>query len=105
MHNYTLSYHPGKALGYANALRHLPLSDPVINLSPVHSILLLEEFPQLRLHTSDMSTHTAKDHTLSQVLNWGWRWWPAGQLDVEFWPFSSLQHELSVHKGCLLWGN
>lgn len=71
--------------------------------SPANYILLIEDLPQPLVPTSNVTTHSATDHTVTCVLNWVWRGWPEGWLDAEFQLFSSHQHELSVHKGCLMW--
>lgn len=65
----------------------------------------LEELPKPPLHGSDITAYSAKDPVISQVLNWVCRWWPADWLEMELQTFSSLQHELTLHKKCLLWGN
>ncbi|XP_015276986.1 PREDICTED: uncharacterized protein K02A2.6-like, partial [Gekko japonicus] len=51
------------------------------------------------------AAHTAKDSVLSRVLNWVWRGWPVGSVEPEFGPYKSRQNELSISKGCVLWGN
>ncbi|XP_054828347.1 uncharacterized protein K02A2.6-like [Eublepharis macularius] len=104
-YSYDLQHHPGKAMGHADALSCLPLADQGTDPSPAHHIMLLEDLPSPSLRASDVASHAAKDRTLSRVLNWVWRGWPSGQLAEEFQPFLIRQHELSVHKGCLLWGN
>ncbi|XP_054832322.1 uncharacterized protein K02A2.6-like, partial [Eublepharis macularius] len=104
-YSYELQHRPGKAMGHANALSSLPLADQGIDPSPAHHIMLLEDLPSPLLRASDVASHAAKDRTLSRVLNWVWRGWPSGQLAKQFRPFFIRQHELSVHKGCLLWGN
>ncbi|XP_054832355.1 uncharacterized protein K02A2.6-like [Eublepharis macularius] len=104
-YSYDLQHRPGKAMGHADALSRLPLADQGTDPSPAHHIMLLEDLPSPPLRASDVASHTAKDRTLSRVLNWAWRGWPSGQLAEEFRPFLIRQHELSVHKGCLLWGN
>nr|XP_028571635.1 uncharacterized protein K02A2.6-like [Podarcis muralis] len=104
-YDYALHHRPSKSLGHTAALSHLPLPDIDADPSPAHSVMLLETLPQPPLHTTDVAMHSAKDRTLSRVLNWVWRGWPVGHLDAKFSPFISRQHELSVHKGCLLWGN
>nr|XP_056702475.1 uncharacterized protein K02A2.6-like [Euleptes europaea] len=89
----------------ADALSRLPLEDSGPDPSLAYDVMLLDTLPELPLHASDIAAHTAKDCTLARVLNWVGKGWPAARPDGEFKPFSMRQHELSLNKGCLLWGN
>ncbi|XP_034289829.1 uncharacterized protein K02A2.6-like isoform X1 [Pantherophis guttatus] len=103
-YNYTLHYCPGKLIAHADALSCCPLPVSVQDPAPAPSVLLIEE-----LHTpvtaSDIATHSVRDSALAQVLDWVGRGWPSGQVSESFLPFRLRQHELSVQRGCLLWGN
>ncbi|XP_060126555.1 uncharacterized protein K02A2.6-like [Zootoca vivipara] len=54
------------------------------------------------LNAYDYALHHRPGKSLGHAAARGW---PVDHLDAEFSPFISRQHELSVHKGCLLWGN
>lgn len=47
------------ALGYVNALSHLPLQGPTTNLSPAHGVIFLGKLPQQPLYASDIIAHSA----------------------------------------------
>ncbi|XP_015271459.1 PREDICTED: uncharacterized protein K02A2.6-like, partial [Gekko japonicus] len=57
------------------------------------------------LQAYDFDLEHRKDSVLSRVLNWVWRGWPVGSVEPEFGPYKSRQNELSISKGCVLWGN
>ena len=67
--------------------------------------MLIEDLPQPPHHVSDVGWHTRRDLILSRVLNWAWKGWLLGRQESDFKPLNSSQHELSGHKGFLLWGN
>ncbi|XP_075741316.1 uncharacterized protein LOC142790221 [Rhipicephalus microplus] len=105
-YQHTLLHRAGRHLGHADGLSRLPLQhqchdDP----SPAEVVMLLDALPEPPLHAADIATHSAKDRTLSRVLNWVWKGWPRGSMGPEFSAFTSRQHELTAHKGCLLWSD
>ncbi|XP_058023914.1 uncharacterized protein K02A2.6-like [Ahaetulla prasina] len=102
-YNYRLAYRPGRALGHADALSRCPLPTAAVDPAPASTVLLIDEW-QGPVSASDIARLTAKDPTLSRVLDWVRRGWPAVATSPEFLPFQRRQHELSVLKGCLLWG-
>ncbi|XP_060541499.1 uncharacterized protein LOC117675782 [Pantherophis guttatus] len=103
-YNYTLRYRPGKEIAHADALSRCPLPLPVEDPAPTSSVLLVEELP-IPLSATDVAAHSAVDPLLAQVLDWVARGWPLGQVAEQFKPFRLRQHELSVLRGCLLWGH
>ncbi|XP_031747556.1 uncharacterized protein K02A2.6-like [Xenopus tropicalis] len=104
-YDYTLLYKPGKSILNADALSRLPLQIPDCSLPPLLEVLMLESLPDSPLEATEIAHMTAKDPILSRVLNWVWRGWPNEKLSEEFRPYTNRQHELSAHKGCLLWGS
>lgn len=106
-YQYSLLHRPGKRLGHADSLSRIPLmqqhqDDP----APAETIMLLDMLPEPPLQAADIATQSARDRTMSRVLNWVWKGWPPRHsITSEFTPFVSRQHELSAHKGCLLWGD
>ncbi|XP_060545241.1 uncharacterized protein K02A2.6-like [Pantherophis guttatus] len=103
-YNYQLVYRPGAHLGNADGLSRCPLTIAVDDPAPDRSVLLIDDFPDL-VTASDVAKLSAKDPTLVQVLDWVRRGWPLGPVPGEFQPFTTRQHELSISRGCLLWGS
>ncbi|XP_015284843.1 PREDICTED: uncharacterized protein K02A2.6-like [Gekko japonicus] len=104
-YDYDLEHRPGKAIGHADTLSRCPLPGRDLDPAPACSVLALEELPQAPVTARDIAAASAKDTVLSRVLNWVWRGWPLGAVEPEFRNFKARQNELSVSKGCLLWGN
>ncbi|XP_037565246.2 uncharacterized protein K02A2.6-like [Dermacentor silvarum] len=105
-YQHTLHHRPGKQLGHAGGLSRRPQADQCQDdPSPAEVVMLLDVLPESPLHADDVAKYSAKDAILSRVLNWVWKGWPRCAPSSEFTPFVSRQHELSAHKGCLLWGD
>ncbi|XP_059580407.1 uncharacterized protein K02A2.6-like [Alligator mississippiensis] len=104
-YDYTLMYKSGKMIANVDALSHLPLQIPDCATPPPMEVLMLESVPEAPLQADQIAWMTAKYLILAHVLNWVRRGWPADKLAEKFRPFSSHQHELSAHKGCLLCGS
>ncbi|XP_013907952.1 PREDICTED: uncharacterized protein K02A2.6-like, partial [Thamnophis sirtalis] len=103
-YSYTLLYRPGKQLGHADALSRCPL--PETDTAPVPSLSVLSiadsGFP---LSAADVAAHTKADPILSQVSSWVLRGWPTDKVAEGFQPFKHRQAEISLHGGCLIWGD
>lgn len=104
-YKYWLIHWPGKNLSHANTLSWCPLPEVTQEPAPVILVLLIEDIVPGPIISTKISKHSAKDKTLSQVLNWVWRGWLVGPVGGELKPFQTHQYELLVQKGCLLWGD
>uniref|UniRef100_A0A670I4V1 Gypsy retrotransposon integrase-like protein 1 n=1 Tax=Podarcis muralis TaxID=64176 RepID=A0A670I4V1_PODMU len=104
-YHYRLIHRPGKSMGHADALSRCPLPAFVEDPAPASSLLLIEDLPAAPVSAATVASASAQDRTISRVLNWVWRGWPQGPFASEFQPFATRQHELSAHRGCLLWGD
>ena len=86
-------------------LSRLPLPESPIKIpDPGETILLMEALDSSVITASQIKTWTAKDPVLAKVkdmLLQGQR----PPVTDEFKPFRSRFTELSVHDGCILWGN
>ena len=74
---------------------------PIIKSTDVH---FLDDLPSPPLIASEVAQLTRRDPELSRVFTWVERGWPQ-KPEAQFHPYSVKQHELSIHKHCLLWGS
>lgn len=102
---YSIEYREGQKHGNADGLSRLPLEGLVDEPCAPGDILLLESVNQAPIHAKNIQQLTAKDQILSRVFYWALHGWPAAKVDDIFRPFVQRKHEISVHNGCLLWGN
>ncbi|XP_032090813.1 uncharacterized protein K02A2.6-like, partial [Thamnophis elegans] len=103
-YSYTLQYRPGKQLGHADALSRCPLPETDTAQVPSLSILSIASsgFP---ISATDVAACTKADPILSQVASWVLRGWPTEKVAEGFRPFKTRQAELSLHGGCIVWGD
>ncbi|KRY52595.1 Transposon Tf2-9 polyprotein [Trichinella britovi] len=102
---YDICYRPGKLIANADILSRLPTKVPDVEIPPPLEVLMLESDDDMIMKANDIARMSLKDPVIPRVLNWAWKGWPAKLSDEKFKPFFSRQLEISVHKGCLLWGN
>jgi hypothetical protein len=104
-YKYTIVYRPGSEHGNADLLSRLPLPEaPRLIPLPGETVNLLENL-QSSLSASHIKTFTARDPTLSKVMEMVLTGWSGHNVDEEFQPFNRRRNELSLQDGCLLWGN
>ncbi|KRY55859.1 Uncharacterized protein T03_10050 [Trichinella britovi] len=102
---YDICYRLGKLIANADILSRLPTKIPDFEIPPPLEVLMLESDDTVIMKANDIARMSLKDPLISRVLNWAWKGWPAKLSDKKFKPFFIRQLEISVHKGCLLWGN
>nr|XP_034982155.1 uncharacterized protein K02A2.6-like [Zootoca vivipara] len=105
-YQYELCHVKGTHLCHADALSRLPLPhisdrDP----APAECVMMLEALPGPPVKAPEIATRTMRDPVLARVLAWVGRGWPEGPQPECFRAFKTRQHELSLHRGCLLWGD
>ena len=87
----------------ADALSRLPLLEMPKDVPlPGELVLLLDHLNDSPVTASDICVWTWRDPTLAKVVVQ--RGWP-DSTEEQLKPFSSRKDELSVLKGCLLWGS
>ncbi|XP_060126817.1 uncharacterized protein K02A2.6-like [Zootoca vivipara] len=104
-YQYALIHRPGKAMGHADALSRLPLPETGPDPAPAQEVMTLELLPDRPIQAQEVAHHSTKDRVISRVLDWVWRGWPSSSPGPEFAGYTNRKHELSAHKGCLLWGS
>ncbi|XP_033003909.1 uncharacterized protein K02A2.6-like, partial [Lacerta agilis] len=104
-YQYALIHCPGKAMGHADALSRLPLPETGPDPAPAQEVMSLELLPDRPIQAQEVAHHSKKDRVISRVLDWVWRGWPSSSPGPEFAGYRTRKHELSAHKGCLLWGS
>ena len=109
-YSYTLEHRPGRD-NSADALSRLPLpfstdrADLIygINCVPEGVNLLFNLIDKSSLSAKDIALETQKDDILKKVYQWVLTGWPA-KTNEQFRTFAARKSELSVERGCLLWG-
>ncbi|KRX85825.1 Uncharacterized protein T4E_10797, partial [Trichinella pseudospiralis] len=96
-YDYSLVYRPGLKLGNADALSRLP--------QPGNKISVRDPLEKpCPISVEHLADRTGKDAVLAPVRNWLEKGWPAELRSEEFKPFHCRRDELSLRKGCVLWG-
>jgi hypothetical protein len=104
-YTYNLEYRAGKNNLTADALSRNPLSTVPREVSlPGETIMLMETLNATPTTAKQIAKWTKQDRILSRVYNMVLN----GRIetaDQEFKPYRNRINELSVHNGCILWGN
>ena len=103
-YTYRLCYRPGHQ-NNADALSRLPLPETTQEEPPPFELCHLFEFlDQAPVTSVDIAIETGKDRILRRVCDFVANGWPEKVNNVELRPYFFRKHELSIDKGCLLWG-
>lgn len=101
-YDYDIIYKKGTQIGNADALSRLPIDNDTKVTDSLYSFNLVSEIP---INYQDISKSTKKDITLQKVIDFTQSGWPNHVNDENFKPYFVKRNELSVEKGCLIWGN
>ena len=104
-YDYTIAYTPGKELANADSLSRLPLPlTPLHTPQPGELVLLMETLQASPVTAHQVRQWTDRDPLLSKVRTLVREGWIDGE-EENMTPFNRRKTELSVHDGCILWGN
>ena len=103
-YDYQFKYKPGTQIAHADALSCLPLPDASTTVpTPAETAHLLNFLSSAPITPSLIADQSTRDPVLSQVLRHLEMGWPDTVEDA-LRPYLSRKNELSVEKGCILWG-
>ena len=104
--DYDLVYCEGSKHGNADGLSNIPLSATVVEVPvPGETILLMDQLEALPVCVDNIADWTASDPVLQQVLWKVQQGWGDKCPVPDLQPFYIRRDELSMHNGCILWGN
>lgn len=103
-YSYGIEYKPGSQNECADCLSRLPVPSKHRNVAEKTGMILKMDVSTLPVSAYDVAEATRKDNTLGVVLQHvRLGSWPRA-VDNELTPFYRRRTELSLHDGCLLWG-
>ena len=104
-YDHTLQYKPGLEHSNADSLSRLPLPVAPSNVpEPAETVLLMEALTSTPLTAAKIKLWSRRDRILSKIIDLvlhGWQYLD----DPDLKSCEHRKDELSVHDGCLLWGN
>lgn len=103
-YDYDLQYREGKKHANADGLSRLPLSNTVTYVpTPGDTILVMDNPDSTPVKAEDIARWTSDDTLLQSVITCLQTWW-MDKCTLED-PYHNRRTELSLHNGCMLWGN
>ena len=104
-YEYTMKFRCTSEHSNADALSRVPLREiPAQTETPTELVLLMEHLADSPITAKQIQVWTRRDPTLSTVLHYLQYGWPA-EVNPNLSNYFSRRTELSVHEGCILWGN
>ena len=108
-YEYDIKYKKTSQHGNADGLSRLPLTEPDEEQSevPTEVVLLVEALEDAPMTYAQIQRWTKRDPLLSKISQFilhGWRE-ERNEGDEELKPYWTRRLELSLHEGCILWGN
>ena len=104
-YDYSISYKPGDKHGNADLFSRLPLGDtPKTVPDAPETILLMSSLESTPITAAKIKQWTRRDPVVSKIADCVLHGW-SNASDQKYRPYQQRREELSVHDGCLLWGN
>lgn len=104
-YDYELVYRAGRHNQNADALSRLPLRESEDEPRPPGDVLMLEALTKPPMTAKDLADQTAVDPTLSEVLQAVKSGEVKKLAGERFTAYKMKSTELSIHRGCLIWGS
>lgn len=107
-YNYEIVYKNTKKHSNADCLSRLPLhgnADQTKEEDSDIEVFHISQFEQLPVKCGRIQQETLRDPLLSQVYDCVMKGWSEGPRTHQMDTFFTRRTELTVHQGCLLWGN
>ena len=110
-YDYKIVYKPGSTHANADMLSRLPLPQtPSETHIPGETILLMDMLQSIPVSAQQIKHWTDRDPMISAVQSFVLKRWPDKMTDLtiepeEIKPYVNRKAELSIHDGCLMWGN
>ncbi|XP_046601337.1 uncharacterized protein K02A2.6-like [Neodiprion lecontei] len=105
-YNYELIHRPGKKNGNADMLSRLPLPEMAEEEENIEfaNALMIENSNRNPVNPEEIAVETSQDTVLKTIKNWVIKGWPR-KPQKQYVCFWSKRQEISLEKGCLVWGN
>ena len=104
-YEYTMKFRCTSEHSNADALSRVPLREiPAQTETPAELVLLMEHLADSPVTAKQIQVWTRRDPTLSTVMHYLQHGWPS-KVNPNLSNYVSRSTELSVHEGCILWGN
>jgi hypothetical protein len=105
-YQYQLRYKSGKDNANADACSRLPLpeEEPKVEEESEGVVQLLQRLQGTPVTAEQINTWTRHDRTLSRVYQYIAHGWSVGPVEEGFTPYKRRANELSIDRGCILWG-
>ncbi|XP_037504900.1 uncharacterized protein K02A2.6-like [Rhipicephalus sanguineus] len=104
-YEYQLEYRKTQDHANADCLSRLPAPGCHQDAELPGDVLLLEAVEYPPVTAGDIAACTAQDIQLSRVTRWIVDGWPEERVPEEYGAYEVRQHELSLHRDCVVWGN
>ena len=108
-YDYKIVYKPGSKHANADMLSRLPLPQTPSEIGIIgETILLMDMLQSIPVTAQQIKQWTDRDPVMSAVRSFVLNGWPTETIDLkpeDVKPYQHRKAQLSLHEGCLMWGN
>jgi hypothetical protein len=101
---YDIQYNSTKKHTNVDALSRLPLQSQQPDVVDEDDVFYTSQLEQLPVSSAQIKRETQRESTLSRVLENVQNGWTCDSKNTLLKAYYSLRGELSIHRGCLMWG-